>query len=170
MQKTRGPDVAPVWAALIERYPTPNALAVADPFKVEALVARLGLRAQRTSRLQLMAAEWANDGYRGDLPGLGAYGSAIVGLSLGRRPAAPPVDGNVSRVVSRVLDLSFERGEPRKKPEVREAIADLLGGRPPRRQLAVLYAVVDLGAKLCTPRAPDCGRCPIAPECRGKPC
>ena len=34
----------------------------------------------------------------------------------------------------------------RKKPEVREAIADLLRERPPRRQLPVIYALLDLGA------------------------
>ena len=161
LQKTRGEAVELYWRRVITRYPDYEHLARARASTVTRLVAPLGLGDQRASRLIGMARSVTHDE---PLTGLGPYGRAVVALTDGRRVEEAPVDGNVARVLSRVTGWSWERGEPRKKPELRALALDLVSG-PPRRGLATLYALVDLGALVCTPRSPRCPECPLVSLC-----
>ena len=80
-----------------------------------------------------------------------------------RRPTAV-VDGNVVRVVARLLD---EDGDPTKattRERIRSAAQGLLD---PERPGDWNQAVMDLGATLCAPRAPQCLVCPLAAWCEG---
>lgn len=165
LQKTRGDAVEGIWRRVVERYPSPDRLARAQPAYLRRTVAPLGLGEQRASRLKLMARDWANVCRGGKVNGLGPYGLAIVRLSIGRRPSTVPIDGNIARVISRVHGFRYERGEPRKKPEVRGAVQSLIDRRTPERSIEVLYALVDLGATVCTPRSPKCESCPLEPAC-----
>jgi A/G-specific adenine glycosylase len=164
LQKTRAHDVVPVWRRLSTAYSSPADLAHADPQTLLDLVRSLGLGRQRVQRLQTAAA-WAST-KQGDLRGLGPYGQAVICLSRGERAKSPPVDGNVARVISRLYGLRFPRGEARKKPEVSSRVQSLMGDASPRAQLKVIYALVDLGALICTPRAPLCGTCPARADCK----
>lgn len=166
LQKTKAADVEPVWRTVVSRYPTATALAAAGSEDLRCLVAGLGLGHQRVERLQAMARALSMEPVPDRVPGLGPYGSAVVALAAGLAPSSPPVDGNVARVICRLLGLSFERGEPRKKPEVKAAVSELLATQPGRaEQLVIAYGLVDLGATLCTPHHPDHEGCPLAPWC-----
>lgn len=166
LQKTKAQDAESVWQQLIASYPTACALAAAAPHAVEQIVAELGLRTQRTARLQSMATVLCQGNSTGKVPGLGPYGSAILALNAGHEPTAPPVDGNIARVVSRVGGLTFERGEPRKKQSVKAAVSALLATATcPADKLAIVYALVDLGATVCKPGVAGCQLCPLSPNC-----
>ena len=86
-------------------------------------------------------------------------------LASGDLPEFPPVDGNIARVVTRLGGLEFERGEPRKKPEVRAAVATMTQGLTSFDALETVYALVDLGALLCRPANPCCTSCPLRRAC-----
>lgn len=161
LQKTRGEAVEPYWRRVITRYPDYEHLARARASTLTRLVAPLGLGEQRAARLIGMARSVVRDE---PLTGLGPYGRAVVALTDGQRVDEAPVDGNVARVLSRVTGWSWERGESRKKPELRALALDLVSGQP-RRGLATMYALVDLGALICTPRNPRCPECPLASLC-----
>ncbi len=166
LQKTKVEDAAPVWAAVMKAYPTAAAMANAAYSELYALVTGLGLGNQRTVRLKAMALAVCDGWPEDKVPGIGPYGSAIVALEQGRMPRVPPADGNIARVVCRLHELSFERGEPRKKPEVKQAVGELLmAAGDARSQLQALYALVDLGATVCTPNRPKCPVCPLLDVC-----
>jgi A/G-specific adenine glycosylase len=164
LQKTKAADAEPVWNGLLAAYPTAASLAVADPAAVQEGVESLGLGRQRTLRLIAMARSMVERGER--IRGLGPYGQAVLALTFGTDEVAPPVDGNIARVITRLFGFSFVRGEPRKKREVRDAVSRILGSsRTPAERLAIVYALVDLGAIVCSPSAPRCGECPLSRVC-----
>jgi len=165
LQKTRGSSVDKVWHEFVGRYPTEQAFLAAKPKRVQDTVGQLGLRNQRYARLGLVARS-----IRGQPPGtgsgLGQYGEGVLSLSMGRLPKAPPVDGNVARVLSRVQNWLFDRGEPRKKRPVLNLMAQLLRVAKPNQRLSLVYALVDLGATVCLPRVARCSACPMSAICR----
>lgn len=161
LQKTRGDAIEPYWRAVIARYPTFEALSRARIVTLQRIVSPLGLGEQRARRLRAMArAELSGSGS----VGLGPYGRAVVALTSGVAPTTSPVDGNVARVLSRLGGWSWERGEPRKKPEIR-GLATQLVSTQPTEALETLYALVDLGALVCSPRSPSCSECPLRTRC-----
>jgi A/G-specific adenine glycosylase len=96
-----------------------------------------------------------------DLPGIGAYSAgAIASIAFGAQ--RPLVDGNVVRVLARRFGL---RGDPGKSP-LRNALWTLAGELvPAERPGDFNQALMELGATVCTPRAPACGSCPLAADC-----
>lgn len=167
LQKTKAPDAEAVWSALIERYPTAIALDRADPDDVRAVVASLGLGLQRTARLQRAARAIATNEAT---PRLGPYGDAMVAMTLGDPGDSVPIDGNVARVVQRVLGLRWDRGEPRKKPELRAGARSLLEASGDNAgRLLFMYGLLDFGATVCTARRPLCATCPLAAGCATHP-
>jgi A/G-specific adenine glycosylase len=90
----------------------------------------------------------------------------MLALEAGLDPDEPPVDGNIARVLTRVIGASWEKGEPRKKKQIRDAARAWLSAIPtPHGRLQLAYALVDLGSLLCTPRNPRCSQCPISNRC-----
>lgn len=170
LQQTTVAAVAPRYRAFLERWPTPSALADAP---VEALLsewAGLGYYA-RARNLHKCAAAIAGlcGGEVPDteeallaLPGIGPYTAAAVAAIAFDRPAVV-VDGNVERVVARLFRI--EAPLPDAKPEIRARAGEI---RPRRRPGDFWQAMMDLGALVCTPRAPKCGRCPVAAVCRSR--
>lgn len=166
LQKTKGGDAEPVWHSVVATYPDAESLTAAPDEELRQIVGHLGLGQQRVQRLKAMAFALAASEQQVKLPGLGPYGGAIIALAGGEKPADAPVDGNVARVICRVYDLVFERGEPRKKPEVKTAVMELLNtGTSPQEMLQVAYALVDLGALICLPHRPLCPQCPLRLGC-----
>lgn len=93
------------------------------------------------------------------LPGIGEYtAGAVSSIAFGAPRAA--IDGNVRRVLARVLD------NPAPSPALLRAVAGSLV--PPDRPGDFNQALMELGARVCTPKAPRCGRCPIAPQCAAR--
>jgi len=96
------------------------------------------------------------------LPGLGPYTAAAVAAIAFDRPANV-VDGNVERVISRLF--AVEAPLPDAKPELKRLAATLVIQDRPGDWA---QALMDLGATICIPKAPLCGRCPVAAFCAAR--
>lgn len=167
LQRTRASQVEPVFLAFREQYPTANALVAAGPAAARQLTDRLGLywRGDLLFRAAVAIAE--NGGVPPDdspslrrIPGIGPY-TAAAWLSLHRNRRAVLVDANVSRWLSRMTGLPYER-DPRHVRWVNE-LADRL--TPKRAFRRYNYAVLDFTMSICTPRSPRCDECPIWQYC-----
>jgi A/G-specific adenine glycosylase len=165
LQKTKASDVLPVWTAVLKAFPTPGSLANSDSRRLLMLVKHLGLGNQRVGRLKAMANSLAGTAST-RISGLGPYGRGILVLATGGELKTAPVDGNISRFVCRLNGLTFSRGEPRKKPEVKKTVEQLLLVQNSAKQkLHLIYAIVDLGASVCKVGTPVCGDCPVSKWC-----
>ena len=95
------------------------------------------------------------------LPGVGRYTAGAV-ASLAYGAAVPAVDTNAARVLARVFGL---RGRSRTAARERRVWALASALVPPRRPADWNQALMDLGASICTARAPRCPRCPVRRCC-----
>jgi A/G-specific adenine glycosylase len=165
LQQTTVKAVGPYYLRFLAKFPSVAKLAEADIEDVLKLWAGLGYYA-RARHLHACAKAVATRGAFPDceeelkeLPGVGPYtAAAIAAIAFDRK--ASPVDGNVERVVTRLFALEQEL--PNAKPAIRRLAADLT---PARRPGDFAQAMMDLGATVCTPKAPACGRCPFARSC-----
>jgi A/G-specific adenine glycosylase len=169
LQQTGVTSVKPYFEAFVARWPTVGALAAAEDGEVMAAWAGLGYYARARNLLACARAVAAEHGglFPGDeaalrkLPGIGAYtAAAVAAIAFGKRAVA--VDGNVERVVSRFH--AVKELFPAARPRIR-ALADAMTPDPGAGDFA--QAMMDLGSAICTPRSPDCGRCPLRPWCAG---
>lgn len=168
LQQTTVAAVRPYFERFTARWPTVDALAAADEAELMAAWAGLGYYARAHNLLacaRMVVEQYGGrfpDGEEGlrRLPGIGAYTAAAIAAIAFGRPATV-VDGNVERVVARLF--AVETPLPAAKPALR-AHAEAL--TPAERPGDYAQAVMDLGATICTPRAPACGICPIRAECR----
>ena len=167
LQQTTVATVGGYFLRFLARWPTLSALARADLDEVLREWQGLGYYARARNLhkcARILAADHDGrfpDGERGlrALPGIGAYtAAAIAAIAFDRR--ATVVDGNVERVVARLF--AVEDPLPGAKPALYR-LAD--GLTPDRRPGDYAQAMMDLGATVCTPRSPDCGRCPLAGDC-----
>ncbi len=165
LQQTTVKAVGPYYLRFVAQFPSVAKLAEADIEDVLRLWAGLGYYA-RARHLHACAKAVAARGAFPDreeelleLPGVGPYtAAAIAAIAFDRK--ASPVDGNVERVVTRLF--AVEQELPNAKPAIRRLAADLT---PARRPGDFAQAMMDLGATVCTPKAPACGRCPFAGSC-----
>ena len=165
LQQTRVDTVIPYYERFLERVPTVDALASADEQDVLKQWAGLGYYA-RARNLKRAAEQIVRDhgshvprearALEG-LPGVGRYTAGAV-RSIAFCERAPIVDGNVKRVLARWTAT----------PEMAEAetwaLAEVLV--PPGRPDQFNQALMELGATVCTPRAPRCAACPVTELCR----
>ena len=169
LQQTTVAAVARYYAAFTTRWPTVDALAAAPDDDILKAWAGLGYYA-RARNLIACARVVANDlggrfpeteeGLRA-LPGIGAYTAAAIAAIAFDRPATV-VDGNVERVVARLGAVE----EP--LPGAKKRLKALAGSlTPDRRPGDFAQGMMDLGATVCAPRRPDCGRCPVSSWCLG---
>jgi A/G-specific adenine glycosylase len=164
-QQTQMARVLPKFAEFMEAFPTVEDLAAAATGEVLRLWAPLGynLRAVRLHR----AAQEIVD--RGGFPrtaaeleridGIGPFTAAIVASFAFDEPVAA-VDTNVSRIVRRLA------GDSDGMLDVRQAASTLVAARAPGRWN---QAMMDLGALVCTARAPGCAVCPVSRWCHARP-
>nr|WP_277754184.1 A/G-specific adenine glycosylase [Porphyrobacter sp. GA68] len=168
LQQTTVAAVKPHFSRFIERWPSVHALAAAPDAEVMAAWAGLGYYS-RARNLLKAAREVVRLGRFPDseaelrkLPGLGVYTSAAVAaIAFGKR--AVVVDANVERVLARFYAIA----DP--LPGARKAIrcaADR--ATPDERAGDFAQAMMDLGATICTPRAPRCMLCPLSESCAGR--
>ena len=161
LQQTQAARVAPAFERFMRRFPTLTALAAAPLGAV--LREWSGLGYNRRARDLHLIARRCTDGLPDAvaeldaLPGIGAYtAGAIASFAFGRRVAF--ADVNIKRVLGRVFI-----GRPGTD---REAL-DLDARAMPRRSSDLWHhALMDLGATICTSRAPKCPRCPLQTDCR----
>jgi len=152
------------------RWPDLQALAAAEEAHVMAEWAGLGYYARARNLLACArAVAGDHDGRFPEsrkalqrLPGIGPYTAAAIAAIAFDAPETV-VDGNVERVMARLFAIGTPL--PRAKPALARAAATLT---PCTRPGDYAQAVMDLGATICTPRAPACGRCPWAGRCRAR--
>jgi A/G-specific adenine glycosylase len=170
LQQTPVARVVPRLAEWLERWPSPADLAASPP--AEAIRAWAGLGYPRRA-LRLHACAVAIVDRHGGvvpsdvdellaLPGIGDYTArAVAAFAYGRRH--PVVDTNVRRVLARCVD---GQGEPA-PPDSRRDLAAMEAVLPADEAAAHTFnaAVMELGAVICTARAPRCGDCPVKDAC-----
>jgi len=170
LQQTRVETVIPYYERFLARFPTVDALADAEPDEVMTSWAGLGYYS-RARNLRAAAQQVVREhGGRvpGEvealraLPGVGRYTAGAVASIAFERPA-PVVDGNVARVLARLLALELDVRSPAGERRL-WAEAEALAHGPAPGELN--QALMELGARLCTPRAPRCPQCPLARHCR----
>jgi A/G-specific adenine glycosylase len=169
LQQTQVDRVVEGFRRFVERFPTLEALAAATSDEVVEAFSGMGYYG-RARRLHLAAqaivarGAWPH-GVAGlaALPGVGTYTSAAV-AAFAFAGADPPVDGNVCRVAARVLKSPLPAGSAA-LARVAAALARELHAAVPCPE--VFEALMELGATVCSPRAPRCPACPLRARCRG---
>ena len=163
LQQTRVEVVIPYYQRFLRRFPTLRTLAAAPLDEVLALWSGLGYYSRaRNLHRAAQACQGAlprTAAALRELPGFGPYTAAAV-ASLAFGEDVPLVDGNVARVLARVFRLEGDARE-----ESWAVAAQLL---PKGRAGAFNEALMELGATVCTPRAPRCAECPVFRECQGR--
>ena len=170
LQQTPVARVEPVWRAWLDRWPTPADLAAESPGEAVRAWGRLGYPRRA---LRLHAAAGAIVQRHGGavppdpvalraLPGVGAYTAAAVGaFAFGQRCAV--VDTNVRRVQARAVTGTALPAPALTAAE--SALALDLVPDDPAVAARWAVAVMELGALVCTARAPRCGACPVVDLC-----
>ena len=165
LQQTPVARVAPIWVDWVSRWPTPSATAAASAADVLRAWGKLGYP-RRAKRLHECAVAIASD--HGDvvpddvdtllgLPGVGAYTARAVAC-FAYRKRVPVVDTNVRRVVARAINGRADAGNPSTVRDHAE-VAALLPDDATAAEFSA--ALMELGATVCTARAPKCGICPL---------
>ena len=178
LQQTRVETVVPYYERFLARFPNVVALASADEQEVLAAWSGLGyyrraraLRRAAAEMVERHGARFPDDRASAlALSGVGPYTAGAV-LSIAYDLPEPVVDGNVTRVFSRWFALRDPVGSGALNRELWRRAAELLprrGARPGRGPGAWNQALMELGARVCTPRRPDCGGCPVAAWCAAR--
>jgi A/G-specific adenine glycosylase len=171
LQQTQVARVEPVWLTWVERWPTPAALAAETPGEAIRAWGRLGYP-RRALRLHACATAIVerHDGRVPStvdellaLPGIGMYTARAV-AAFAYRQRHPVVDTNVRRVIARAVEGVADAGPATTKADLR-AVEVLLPEESERAALASV-AFMELGAVVCTARAPRCVDCPLSTTCR----
>lgn len=170
LQQTRVETVVPYFQRFVERWPTIESLAAADPEEVLLEWAGLGYYSRARNLLKCAVAAVEAGGLPSDpqalraFPGIGPYtAGAVASIAFGVR--TPLVDGNVERVLCR---LDGRDADPRRegKAALWERAASLLEAMPADAHPGALnQGLMELGATICTPRSPRCTACPVAEGC-----
>ncbi|MDZ7801615.1 MAG: A/G-specific adenine glycosylase [Trueperaceae bacterium] len=166
LQQTRAATAAAYYPSWMARFPDVTSLAAAE--EAEVLRYWEGLGYYRRARMLHRAARRivfdhggvfprSEEGWRA-LPGVGPYTAAAVCAMAFDAPTVA-VDGNVRRVGARLLAQEAPRDA-----DLRRELATLL---PRTRSGRGAEALIELGATVCGPSTPACGRCPLAAICRG---
>ncbi|WP_255483799.1 A/G-specific adenine glycosylase [Granulicella sp. 5B5] len=174
LQQTRVATVIERYTEFMERFPTVQALALAEESDVLALWSGLGY--YRRARMLHRGARFVVSELGGVmprtalelrvLPGVGEYTSAaIASIAFGESVAV--LDGNVERVLLRVLGEAEEKSSAAKARLM--TVAQALVPEATRRGNAPgdhNQAMMELGATVCVPRGPLCLQCPVMELCR----
>ena len=172
LQQTVVATVIPYFQAFVARWPDVAALAAATEEQVLAAWSGLGYysrarnlhRAVRAVVHRHGGALPAEEDALRALPGVGPYtAAAIAAIAFGRRTFA--LDGNAARVVARLRAVRAPIDLPATRVRLR-ALGEVMV--PVDRAGAFMEAVMELGATVCTPRAPACDVCPLADTCQAR--
>ena len=169
LQQTRVDTVIPYYTRFLEHFPTMEHLANAEEELLLKQWEGLGYYS-RARNLQAGVREVVEQ-YGGVVPntredisklkGVGPYTAGAV-LSIAYGVPEHAVDGNVMRVLSRVLNIHDDIAVPKTK-KVFEAAVDMLIDH--NNASAFNQGLMELGALICTPTSPKCLLCPVRDYC-----
>ena len=165
LQQTRVAQGLAYYKRFSERFPSPQALAQAPQDEVLKYWQGLGyysrarnLHAAAKSMQGVFPASY--EGVRA-LKGVGDYTAAAI-CSIAYDMPYAVVDGNVYRVLSRVFGIDTPIDSPAGKKQFAVLAQQLLDKKYPGDYN---QAIMDFGAMVCTPSAPQCSGCPLASRC-----
>lgn len=172
LQQTRVDTVIPYYERFLTMYPTVHALA--DAPVEDVLKQWAGLGYYRRARQLCQAAREVVANHEGKFPqdpkglqelsGVGRYtAGAIASIAFG--VATPLVDGNVIRVFARLFGLTEDMRKSAGVKRVWRLAAELVDSERPGD---FNQSLMELGATVCTPKAPRCADCPVAADCAAK--
>ncbi|NXP47947.1 MUTYH glycosylase, partial [Heliornis fulica] len=173
LQQTQVSTVIDYYNRWMQKWPTLQALAQASLEEVNELWAGLGYYS-RGKRLQEAARKVVSElagrmprtaeDLQKLLPGVGRYtAGAIASISFGQ--ATGVVDGNVVRVLCRLRCI----GADSSSPAVIDRLWDMANALVDRSRPGDFnQALMELGATVCTPKAPLCGECPVKQHCQAR--
>lgn len=172
LQQTRIEAGVDYYHRFLTRFPTAEALARAS--EEEVLRAWEGLGYYRRARLLHRAAREIVDRHGGrvpsdaetlaSLPGVGPYtAGAVASIAFGQ--PVPAVDGNVVRVLSRLFCLEGDVTRAATKRSLQNHARALMPENDPG---TYNQALMELGALVCLPKGPRCGRCPVLKWCEAR--
>ncbi|MBE5786851.1 MAG: A/G-specific adenine glycosylase, partial [Clostridiales bacterium] len=169
LQQTRTETVGDYYLRFLDRFPDVYALAEAEEQDVLKMWEGLGYYS-RARNLHKAAKAVVNQ-YGGifpadyekllSLPGVGEYTAAAV-ASIAFDLPCPAMDGNLTRVLSRLHGVRQDVGQPSVK---RQLLALGREDMPEKRCGDFNQALMDLGATVCTPGTPECDVCPLRLLC-----
>ena len=174
LQQTRVETVISYYHRFLEQFPTLTSLASAPEQSV--LKAWEGLGYYRRARLLHQGAQSVIRDFGGNLPadpgllliipGVGPYMAGAL-ASIAFNLPSPAVDGNVIRVVTRILAWDEDASTARSLQIITQWVKEHF---PPARAGDFTQSLMELGALICLPRNPDCRECPVRFHCRAKDC
>jgi len=169
LQQTQVNTVLPFYGKFIRRFPTPKRLAKAD--LQDVLKQWEGMGYYGRARNLHKAAGIVMNRYQGmiprrwedfrKLPGVGDYIAAAV-LSIAFKEPYPVIDGNVKRVLSRLLIMDDPVNRSASMKSFRSAATEFLDRHHPG---TFNQAMMELGAMICKPQQALCTTCPVHPFC-----
>ena len=171
LQQTRVETVIPYFERWMQRFPTIAALASASLQEVLSVWEGLGYygRARNLHRAAREVVQEYNGALPEDirllrkLPGIGRYTAAAIS-SIAFGCDEPTLDGNIRRVLARYFNV----GEDSRSTAGERRLWELAGQHLPAGQAGTYnQALMDLGSMICTPKDPQCPRCPARNLCRG---
>lgn len=172
LQQTQVAQVIPYYERFLRHFPDVNSLASASLEDVLKIWEGLGYYA-RARNLHEAARIIVSD-HNGeipssydlvrDLPGFGTYTSNAV-LSIAFNQPFSVVDGNITRVVSRLFGIEADIRLNGTKKQIARHAGELLD---PDRPGLFNEAMMELGALICAPRDPRCSVCPVSVHCKAK--
>ncbi len=172
LQQTQVATVIPFYRRFLRRFPSIGALARAPMDDVLALWSGLGYyaRARNLHAAARMIQQKHGGKFPHDfdqalaLPGIGrSTAGAVLAQAFGLRRAI--LDGNVRRVLARWAAIPGWPGEARVQKKLWALSESLL---PAKRLADYTQAIMDLGATVCTARAPRCLECPLNHDCKAR--
>ena len=171
LQQTQVATVLEPYARFLLRFPTVQALAAAPLDDVLAQWSGLGYysRARHLHRAARAVVALHGGSFPASaqalqtLPGIGrSTAAAIAAFCFGERTAI--LDGNVKRVLTRALGFDGDLARPAEVNRLWQQADSLL---PEHDIASYTQGLMDLGAAVCTARAPRCDDCPLATVCVG---
>lgn len=169
LQRTRAAMVAKAYSSFLERFPDPRSLGSASVEEIGQVLKPLGLY-NRRARWMKTVAQVLLKRYDGlvpkrreallELPGIGMYNANAV-LCFAYDEPLPLIDVNVARVLGRVAGIDVS-GDLRRNEKLYKLASQLVPEKDFKR---FNWALLDLGATLCTPKDPTCNKCPLLTLC-----
>lgn len=172
LQQTQVATAQPYYERFIAGYPTVHHLAAAPIDDVMKLWEGLGYYAR--ARNLHRAAQMIVEDYDGQLPrsreellkipGIGPYTvGAILSIAFGQ--PEPALDGNVRRVMSRLLLIEDNPRRPAIEREILDELQQLVSTDAPAD---FNQALMELGATVCVSKSPRCLICPVVEHCQAQ--
>ncbi len=171
LQQTQIETVIPYYQRFIREFPTARRLANGPLERVLELWSGLGY--YRRARNLHRAAQELVEKHGGQfpremkqalsLPGVGDYTARAV-LSIAYNQPYAVLDGNVARVMARLLALHGNLHQPQFRRRIEENLDLFLSRRSPGN---FNQALMELGQTVCLPRSPQCHKCPLRQVCCG---